>query len=220
MKYFIPEDIPRRKRRILGPLGRFLMAVFKWKIVGDFPNHKRIVLIAVPHTAMRDAWYGLLAVLALDLKINFFGAKWIFTRLPSLFTVSKNLDKLGIPWPLGWMQSLLLKRLGGIPVHREENKGLITSVVETFSDIDNFILAIAIEGGGFSLEDNPNKFRSGFYYIAKELNIPYVPVAIDFSNREFRIMEPMFTVSSFEEESIKIRELFDGVTGATRTFTK
>jgi len=220
MKYFIPESIPRKKRQFLGPLGRFLLALFKWEIVGDFPNHRRMVLIAVPHTAMRDAWYGLLAVLALDLKINFFGAKWIFTRLPSLFTISKDLDKLGIPWPLGWLQSFLLKRLGGIPVYREENKGLITSVIETFADMDNFILAIAIEGGGFSDKDNPNKFRSGFYYIAKGLEIPYVPVAIDFANREFRIMEPMFPVSSFEEESDKIRELFDGVVGATRTFTK
>ena len=220
MKLITPDNIPRRKRRILGPLGRFLMKVCNWKIVGEFPTHKRMVLIAVPHTAMRDAWYALLAVLALDLKINFFGAKWIFTRLPSLFTISKSLDRLGIPWPLGWLQSIFLKRLGGIPVTREVNKGLISSVIDTFSDIDNFILAIAIEGGGFSTEDNPNKFRSGFYYIAKGLEIPYVPIAIDFANREFRIMEPMFPVSSFEEEADKIRELFDGVVGATRTFTK
>ena len=70
-KLIIPDNIPRRKRRILGPLGRFLMKVCNWKIVGEFPTHKRMVLIAVPHTAMRDAWYALLAVLALDLKINF-----------------------------------------------------------------------------------------------------------------------------------------------------
>ena len=220
MKFVIPENIPRRRRLILGPLGRMLMKVFNWNIVGVFPKNKRMVLIAVPHTAMRDAWYALIAVLALDLKINFFGAKWIFTRLPSLFTVSKSLDRLGIPWPLGWLQSILLKRLGGIPVTREKNKGLISSVIETFSDIDNFILAIAIEGGGFSEEDNPNKFRSGFYYITKGLDIPYLPVTIDFGNREFRIMEPIYSEGTFEEESKKIRELFDGVEGATRTFVK
>ena len=73
MKLIIPDNIPRRKRRILGPLGRLLMKVCNWKIVGEFPTHKRMVLIGVPHTAMRDAWYALLAVLALDLKINFFG---------------------------------------------------------------------------------------------------------------------------------------------------
>ena len=220
MKLFIPENIPRRKRRILGPLGRFLMKVFNWNIEGEFPTNKRMVLIAVPHTAMRDAWYALLVVLALDLRINFFGAKWIFTRLPSFFTISKSLDRLGIPWPLGWLQSILLKRLGGIPVTREVNKGLIGSVIKTFSKLDNFILAIAIEGGGFSTQDNPNKFRSGFYYISKGLDIPYLPVTIDFGNREFRIMEPVFVEGTFEEESKKIRELFDGVEGATRTFVK
>ena len=127
---------------------------------------------------------------------------------------------MGIPWPLGWLQSILLKRLGGIPVTREVNKGLISSVIDTFSEIDNFILAIAIEGGGFSTEDNPNKFRSGFYYIAKGLDIPYLPITIDFGNREFRIMKPAFARGTFEEESQRIRELFDGVEGATRTFAK
>ena len=97
---------------------------------------------------------------------------------------------------------------------------MIASVIETFSDFDNFVLAIAIEGGGFSSKDNPEKFRSGFYYIAKGLEIPYVPVAIDFENREFRIMDPLFVSSSFEEESDRIRDLFNGIVGATRTFTK
>ena len=220
MKYFIPENIPRRKRVILGFVSRKLLSILNWKITGEFPNHKKMVLIAVPHTAMRDAWYALLTVLALDLRVNFFGAKWIFTRLPSFFTISKNLDKLGIPWPLGWLQNILLKRLGGIPVYREENKGVTASVIETFRDFDNFVLAIAIEGGGFSSKDNPEKFRSGFYYIAKGLEIPYVPVAIDFENREFRIMDPLFVSSSFEEESDRIRDLFNDVIGATRTFTK
>jgi len=100
----LPENVTEQKRRLLGPLGRFVLKISNWEIRGEIPNYKRMVLVGVPHTAMRDAWYGLLAVLALDLKINFFGAKWVFTRLPSPITFSKNLDRLGIPWPLGWLQ--------------------------------------------------------------------------------------------------------------------
>ena len=35
-----------------------------------------MILIGVPHTAHRDAWFGLLVVLSLDLRVNFFGAKF------------------------------------------------------------------------------------------------------------------------------------------------
>ena len=60
---------------------------------------------------------------AFDIKVKFFGARWIFSRLPSPIHFSKNLDRQGIPWPFGWLQKYFLLRLGGIPVFREENKG-------------------------------------------------------------------------------------------------
>ena len=113
----IPDKIPIKKRKILGPIARFLLSKYNCSIVGKFPNRKKMILIGAPHTAHRDAWFGLLVVLSLDLRVNFFGAKWVFSRLPSPITFSKDLDRLGIPWPLGWLQKYMLVRLGGIPVH-------------------------------------------------------------------------------------------------------
>ena len=211
----VPEKIPQKKRIILGPLSRFLLKIFKWDITGEIPNLSKMVLIGAPHSAMRDAWYGLLAVLALDLKVTFYGASWIFTRLPSLITFSKNLDKLGIPWPLGWLQKIILIRLGGVPVYRVNSRGTIKAAIEKFSTMDNYLLLIAPEAG----TELVPKFRSGFYYLAKELNIPYVPVEIDFKNRAFNMRSPENVTSSFEEESKKIISIFEGVEGATRVFT-
>ena len=211
----VPEKIPQKKRIILGPLSRFLLKIFKWDITGEIPNLSKMVLIGAPHSAMRDGWYGLLAVLALDLKVTFYGASWIFTRLPSLITFSNNLDKLGIPWPLGWLQKIILIRLGGVPVYRVNSRGTIKAAIEKFSTMDNYLLLIAPEAG----TELVPKFRSGFYYLAKELNIPYVPVEIDFKNRAFNIRSPENVTSSFEEESKKIISIFEGVEGATRVFT-
>ena len=209
------DNIAQKKRKVLGPLGRFLLKIFRWEIKGKIPNLEKMILIGIPHTAMRDAWYGLLAVWALDLKINFFGAAWVFTRLPSLFTVSKNLDRLGIPWPFWWLQRYLLLKLGGIPVYRVNSRGLIRGAVEEFKVMDNYILVIAPEGGVEAVD----QFRSGFYYLAKELDIPYVPVEIDFKNRAFNLRNPEKVTSSFEDESKKVIKIFEGVEGATRTFT-
>ena len=192
-----------------------MLKIFRWEIKGKIPNLEKMILIGIPHTAMRDAWYGLLAVWALDLKINFFGAAWVFTRLPSLFTVSKNLDRLGIPWPFWWLQRYLLLKLGGIPVYRVNSRGLIRGAVEEFKVMDNYILVIAPEGGVEAVD----QFRSGFYYLAKELDIPYVPVEIDFKNRAFNLRNPEKVSSNFKDESQKVIKIFEGVEGATRTFT-
>ena len=161
----IPNKVPRKKRVFLGPLSRRILKLSNWEITGEFPNYKKIILIGVPHTANRDAWYALLAILALDLKINFFGARWIFTRLPSPYTFSKDVDRLGIPWPLGWLQKIILLKLGGIPVYRNKSKGLIKGAIEEFSKMEEYVLAIAPEAG----TEQVKKFRSGFYFLAKEM---------------------------------------------------
>ena len=135
----VPEKISQKKRIILGPLSRFLLKIFKWDITGEIPNLSKMVLIGAPHSAMRDAWYGLLAVLALDLKVTFYGASWIFTRLPSLITFSKNLDKLGIPWPLGWLQKIILIRLGGVPVYRVNSRGTIKAAIDKLEELQEKI---------------------------------------------------------------------------------
>jgi hypothetical protein len=211
----LPQDVDQKKRRLLGPTARYILKISNWEINGEIPNYNRMVLVGVPHTAMRDAWYGLLTVLALDLKASFFGAKWVFTRLPSPITFSKNLDRLGIPWPLGWLQKKMLVRLGGIPVYRTEAKGHIRSAIEEFSKLEKFVLVLTPEGG----TDPVSHFRSGFYFIAKDMNIPYIPIEIDFKNRSFNVKDPHFITGSFEEESLKLEKLFEGVEGATRTFT-
>ena len=82
------EKIAKKQRKILGPLGRLLLKVFRWEIKGKIPDLEKMILIGIPHTAMRDAWYALLAVWALDLKVNLLiYIKFIKIR----FIISKNL---------------------------------------------------------------------------------------------------------------------------------
>ena len=50
------KNLATKKRRILGPFGRFLMKLFKWDIKGEIPDLSKMILIGLPHTAMRDAW--------------------------------------------------------------------------------------------------------------------------------------------------------------------
>lgn len=209
-----PNHYHKKRRRILGPIARLLLKREKWTIIGEIPNINRMVLIGAPHTAYRDAWFALLAVLSLDIKVKFFGARWIFSRLPSPIHFSKNLDRQGIPWPFGWLQKYFLLRLGGIPVFREENKGLIESVSEVLEGLNSFILCVAPEGG----LKHVDTLRSGYYYISKKLDIPCVPIEIDFENRRFKIHKPREVLDTFEEDSLAVQKIFDGIVGYKRIF--
>ena len=210
----IPDHFPQKRRRMLGPLARFLLKKQNWKIIGEIPNINKMILIGAPHTAYRDAWFGLLAIFALDIKVKFFGAKWIFSRLPSPIAFSKNLDRQGIPWPFGWLQKYMLLRLGGIPVFREESKGLIDTVSETLENLEGFILCLAPEGG----LKHVDKLKSGYYYISKKLDIPCVPIEIDYGNRQFKIHPSRKILDSFERDSLEVKKIFDGVVGHKRVF--
>ena len=140
----------------------------------------------------------------------------MFTRLPSPIHFSKNLDRQGIPWPFGWLQKYLILRLGGIPVFREVRKGLINSATTTLKELDSFILCIAPEGGLKHVET----LKSGYYYISKELDIPYVPIEMDFKNKRFKIHKPRKVFDTFEKDSLEVKKIFDGVVGCKRTFKR
>ena len=48
----LPSNVMEKKRRILGPTGRFILKISNWDVNGEIPNYKKMVLVGVPHTAM------------------------------------------------------------------------------------------------------------------------------------------------------------------------
>ena len=95
------ENHPNKKRKILGPIGRFLLKLVNWDIVGDLPDEKRIIIASAPHSSTFDAIYAYIVCLATDLKFYFLGSVSMFTRIVVPLPFKKNPDKLGIPHPFG-----------------------------------------------------------------------------------------------------------------------
>ena len=76
----------------------------------------------------------------------------------------------------GWF----FKYLGGVPVDRSGNKGSVESIIEIFNLHKKFRVAFAPEG----TRKKVYKLKTGYYYIARNLKIPIVPVAFDYENRK------------------------------------
>lgn len=171
---------------------RFILRLYwklsGWKISGSFPYHqKKMVLAVAPHTSMLDVMVGFTARNHLHINhAKFLGKKELFKG------------------PLGW----ILRKLGGTPVDRQSKHGVVDQVVTLFDSNENFLLALAPEG----TRKRVDKLRSGFYHIAKQAQVPILPVGLDFENKQLVIGESFLPLDE-EADFKKIIDFFAAIKG-------
>ena len=164
--------------------------LMNWTIVGTFPSIPKYIVAVVPHTSWLDIFIGLLVRSISKESINFVGKKELFTP----FT--------------GWF----FRILGGAPIDRSGSKDSVESIAAVFDAHDRFRIALAPEG----TRKKVYKLRTGYYYIAKRLKIPIIPVSFDYENKKV-IVHPNFYTSNNEQNDLKVLEtLFKGVSGYSK----
>ena len=204
---------PRKKRFFLKYLARFLLLFENIRPIGNFLDNKRVVLVAAPHQSGKDEYLMILIILALDVDVCYLSAKWTMRRIPNPFEKSKDIDDQGIKWPLGWLQEIIFRKFGAIPVDRKGNSGQYDSVIEELKKRDSFLLIVTPEG-----RFDATRFRTSFLFIAKELNAEVMPVQIDYENEIFNILES-FNIEGDTESIVKnLRLKFDGIKGKKSRF--
>jgi 1-acyl-sn-glycerol-3-phosphate acyltransferase len=150
-------EVPSRGGTVLRIAARALLALLGWRIEGEIPNLPRCVVIVAPHTSNWDFIIGLLALLALDLRVTWLGKHQIFRR------------------PFG----PLFRRLGGVAVDRSAAGGVVGRAVAVLAPPHSTFLAIAPEGTRGKVQH----WKSGFWRIARAAGVPIVPVAFDYRTR-------------------------------------
>ena len=210
------ENHPNKKRKILGPIGRFVLKVVNWDIVGNLPDKKRIIIASAPHSSTFDAIYAYIVCLATDLKFYFLGSVSMFTRIVIPLPFKKNPDKLGIPHPFGKMQNKLLLEFGGIPVWRAESTGVTKQVIDQLQSKDKFILYLTVEG---EMKSNET-IKTGFHYIGRALDATVVPTKIDYKNRRFELMDELVLTDSVDVDKNALMDRYHLVQGRNKIFYK
>ena len=210
------ENHPNKKRKILGPIGRFVLKVVNWDIVGNLPDKKRIIIASAPHSSTFDAIYAYIVCLATDLKFYFLGSVSMFTRIVIPLPFKKNPDKLGIPHPFGKMQNKLLLEFGGIPVWRAKSTGVTQQVIDQLQSKDKFILYLTVEG---EMKSNET-IKTGFHYIGRALDATVVPTKIDYKNRRFELMDELVLTDSVDVDKNALMDRYHLVRGRNKIFYK
>jgi len=162
--------------------------ILKWKVFGEFPKgFKQYVVIAAPHTHWHDLPMGLLLRKVTDTEINFVAKKELFV------------------WPLGWY----LRKVGGFALDRTPGQKTVDAYVQLFKENSKFILNIAPEG----TRKKVDKWKTGFYYIAKAANVPIVMVAFDYANKKHVVSKPFYPTDDVDADFKLMYTFFKGVIG-------
>ena len=82
-------------------------------------------------------------------------------------------------------------------------------IVDIFNQKNTFILGISPEG----TRKKVNKWKTGFYYIAKKANVPIISAALDFENKQIVISKPFDLTDDINEDINYLKSLFKGVKG-------
>ena len=145
---------------------RLLLKIWGFKITGDVGNNlPKKVYAVVPHTSNWDFPLGVFVRSACNMRVNFIGKNSLFKP----------------PW------GFIFRWLGGYPVDRSKSTNFVDVMVDLFNSEDKFAIVLAPEG----TRKKVSRLRTGFYYIAKQANVPIICIRFDFLRKEVRFREPL-----------------------------
>jgi 1-acyl-sn-glycerol-3-phosphate acyltransferase len=172
-------------------IGKLILKIAGYEIIDTTPkgvaNYQKAVMIAAPHTSNWDYVYTMAALYALDVPIKYLGKASLFK------------------FPLG----ILIKKLGGIPVRREQKNNMVNNMAEMIVEAtEQMILIIPAEGTRSYSEE----WKSGFYHIANTAHVPIILGFLDFSKKQVGFMDEFNPTGDYERDLKNIQKKYIGIT--------
>lgn len=162
-----------RGGRLARAISRGLLGLVGWRAVGEKPTPKKYVIIAAPHTTNWDFLLMLFVTTALGFHPSWMGKHTLFKK------------------PFGG----LMRRLGGIPIERSQAHNMVDQAIHALETRDELGVIIPPEGTRRRAE----RWKSGFYHIAKGAGVPIVLGFVDFSSKECGLGPTIYPAETFEE---------------------
>ncbi len=169
-------------------LSRSILKTFGWQAELAVQMVDKCVLVGAPHTTNWDFPLAILGMSAMGIKFNWVGKHTLFR------------------WPWGFFMRLL----GGIPLDRRSGgAGFAIKTVETFHDLDHFVLAIAPEG----TRHKTDYWKAGFYKIATKSNVPIALGYVDFRKKKIGIGKIFMPTGDKVKDFALVRDFYSNKPG-------
>jgi len=162
-----------------------------WKVENGFPDTpKKYIIIAAPHTSWIDFPIAILARMSEGKMVHFIGKDVLFKG------------------PFGFF----FRALGGTPVDRSKSTNTVDAIINLFNSKEEFRLGLSPEG----TRKKVDKWKTGFYYIAKGANVPIVMATLDFENKKVKIATPYYVTEDIKQDFKVFDSFYKGVKGKNR----
>ena len=186
----VPPQAPRFTNRFWPWLVRGLLRLSGWRLLGELPDVPKLIIIGAPHSSYWDGVWGLMMKIALRLDIK-------------IMIKREVLDS-----PLG----LILRPLGMIGINRKAALNVVGQMVRRFADHPRMWLGITPEG----TRKHVKLWKSGFLRIAREAEVPILPVFLDYPTKTFTLGTLQYATDDPDADMARIRALFRGYRGKHR----
>lgn len=177
-------DTAARAKRILG---RAYLSAIGWEKVGERPEPAAYVLIAAPHTTNWDLPHMLAISFAFDIPIRWAGKHTLFKP------------------PFGWF----MRGLGGLAIKRDKRHNRVQQLAALFEEYPNLVLAVPAEG----TRSRTEHWKSGFYHIAREANVPIVCSFLDYGTKSGGLGPTIHPTGDIKRDMDQIRAFYADKTG-------
>lgn len=169
-------------------ISSFILKQLGWKVIQHYKfDLDKLIYAVVPHTSNWDFFLGILLRSKIGFKANFIGKHTLFI------------------WPLGPIMSAL----GGIPVNRKSSNNFVDQIVAQYKTRKKLAIGIAPEGKRAKV----SKLKTGFYFIAKEAQIPIILVKFDYDNKQAVFEKPFYPTDDSDKDLAYINSYFQNVLG-------
>ena len=171
------------RNRFMEGLGRTILRMGGWRMAGAFPDLPKFVLIAAPHSSNWDGLWGFAVKLGMGMKLSILG-KDALVKAPLI-------GRLAL-----WQ--------GVIGVDRSAAHGVVEQASMAIRNAERMWYTIAPEGTRKWVD----RWKPGFWHIARNAGVPVVPAYFDYSTRTLGIGPPFELTDDMHADIARIQRWY------------
>jgi 1-acyl-sn-glycerol-3-phosphate acyltransferase len=173
------DNLPKSGNFLTRQIGRAIFRIFGWRVEGEFPNRGKAIVALVPHSSNIDFFLTIAFIWATGMKASFLIKHTVFW------------------YPLG----NIISALGGIPVDRTQQNGLVRDVTRQFQEKSKLILGITPSGTRRPVTE----WKDGFARIAAAAKVPVVPAVLNYRTKTVRLAPLIEGVTEIQQIMARVR---------------
>lgn len=182
----LKQATPTIESRFLRQSTGAILKLFGWQLVGTLPDAPKYVVIAAPHTSNWDFPLMLLGAISLGVK-----PYWM-------------VKDTAVRWPLVG----IARWMGAIPINRRSKSNMVEQVAQTFAEYERLVVLVPPEG----TRKRTPRWKSGFYHIAVQANVPILFSFLDFRRKEVGVGPLFYPTGDFEADMRQIEHFYNDKT--------